>query len=248
MRIADDHDANEVKHILASGEEELPFEVTSQKAQTPGQSLIWAFCLTLLKSGQVDLPELQGASTQAGAQLRRLHSIVRLGRAMLAKGDCRAEVPSGCGHLSALQKLSNRMIHPRPRIKVSCEWPLVVQTTAVGAFVAFYGRARTCRNASKEHVKGPVMCEDTSLCYHALKGLPGPASLCLLWSKELCCWLGPYIKWFLEKLGHEGLNKLLAGYEAASQGLPTNGGLYCNKRAEEQPGFWVVSWYVLPVL
>ena len=25
---------------------------------------------------------------------------------------------------------------------------------------------------------------------------------------------GPYIKWFLEKLGHEGLNKLLAGYEA----------------------------------
>ncbi|CAE7297987.1 unnamed protein product [Symbiodinium pilosum] len=94
----------EVKHILASGEEELPFEVTSQK---------------------VDLPELQGASTQ--------------------------EI--------AVQK---------------------------------------CRLAA-EHVKGPVMCEDTSLCYHALKGLPGP-----------------YIKWFLEKLGHEGLNKLLAGYEDKS--------------------------------
>ena len=167
---------------------------------------------------------------------------------MFAKGDCRAEVPSGCGHLSALQKLSNRMIHPRPRIKVSCEWPLVVQTPAVGACVAFWGRARTCRNASKEHVKGPVMCEDTSLCYHALKGLPGPAFLCLLWSKELRCWLGPYIKWFLEKLGHEGLNKLLAGYEAASQGLPTKGGLYCNKRAEEQPGFWVVSWFASSVV
>jgi len=29
-----------------------------------------------------------------------------------------------------------------------------------------------CKMAA-EHVKGPVMCEDTSLCYHALKGLPG---------------------------------------------------------------------------
>eukprot|EP00441_Pelagodinium_beii_P035159 CAMPEP_0197629816 /NCGR_PEP_ID=MMETSP1338-20131121/7524_1 /TAXON_ID=43686 ORGANISM="Pelagodinium beii, Strain RCC1491" /NCGR_SAMPLE_ID=MMETSP1338 /ASSEMBLY_ACC=CAM_ASM_000754 /LENGTH=210 /DNA_ID=CAMNT_0043200921 /DNA_START=111 /DNA_END=743 /DNA_ORIENTATION=+ len=55
-----------------------------------------------------------------------------------------------------------------------------------------------CKLAA-ESVKGPVMCEDTSLCYHALKGLPGP-----------------YIKWFLDKLGHEGLNKLLAGYEDKS--------------------------------
>ena len=69
----------------------------------------------------------------------------------------------------------------------------------------------------EDHVKGPVMCEDTSLCYHALKDLPGG-----LWRRHFgkCgarCQSGPYIKWFLEKLGHEGLNKLLAGYEA---GLP----------------------------
>ena len=50
-----------------------------------------------------------------------------------------------------------------------------------------------------EKVKGPVLIEDTCLCFNALKGLPGP-----------------YIKWFLEKLGHEGLNKLLAGYEDKS--------------------------------
>lgn len=55
-----------------------------------------------------------------------------------------------------------------------------------------------CRLAA-ERVQGPVMCEDTCLCYHALKGLPGP-----------------YIKWFLGKLGHDGLNKLLAGYEDKS--------------------------------
>ena len=44
-------------------------------------------------------------------------------------------------------------------------------------------------------VGGPVMCEDTSLCFNALNGLPGP-----------------YIKWFLEKTGHDGLNNLLAAY------------------------------------
>uniref|UniRef100_A0A061R890 Ham1 family non-canonical purine ntp pyrophosphatase n=1 Tax=Tetraselmis sp. GSL018 TaxID=582737 RepID=A0A061R890_9CHLO len=36
------------------------------------------------------------------------------------------------------------------------------------------------------------MTEDTSLCFNALGGLPGP-----------------YIKWFLEKCGHDGLNRML---------------------------------------
>ncbi|KAI3826649.1 hypothetical protein L1987_00699 [Smallanthus sonchifolius] len=48
-------------------------------------------------------------------------------------------------------------------------------------------------------VKGPVLVEDTCLCFNALKGLPGP-----------------YIKWFLEKLGHEGLNNMLMAYEDKS--------------------------------
>jgi len=26
---------------------------------------------------------------------------------------------------------------------------------------------------------------------------------------------GPYIKWFLEKLGHDGLNRMLAGFDDA---------------------------------
>lgn len=43
------------------------------------------------------------------------------------------------------------------------------------------------------------MIEDTSLCFNALKGLPGP-----------------YIKWFLEKIGLDGLNKLLLGYDDKS--------------------------------
>ncbi|KJZ74030.1 Inosine triphosphate pyrophosphatase [Hirsutella minnesotensis 3608] len=44
-------------------------------------------------------------------------------------------------------------------------------------------------------VQGPVLVEDTYLCFNALQGLPGP-----------------YIKWFFEKLGHDGLNNLLAAY------------------------------------
>ncbi|MCJ1429212.1 nucleoside triphosphate pyrophosphohydrolase ham1 [Sticta canariensis] len=50
-----------------------------------------------------------------------------------------------------------------------------------------------------EIMQGPVLIEDTCLCFNALKGLPGP-----------------YIKWFLEALGHEGLNNLLLAYDDKS--------------------------------
>ena len=58
--------------------------------------------------------------------------------------------------------------------------------------------AQKCRMAY-EIVQVPVIVEDTSLCYNALGGLPGP-----------------YIKWFLEKLGSSGLFKLLEGFEDKS--------------------------------
>ncbi|KAJ3021584.1 UNVERIFIED_CONTAM: hypothetical protein HDU68_009551 [Siphonaria sp. JEL0065] len=44
-----------------------------------------------------------------------------------------------------------------------------------------------------------VLIEDTSLCFNALNSLPGP-----------------YIKWFLDSLGHEGLNKMLDGFSDRS--------------------------------
>ena len=43
------------------------------------------------------------------------------------------------------------------------------------------------------------MVEDTSLCFNAYEGLPGP-----------------YIKWFLKALGHEGLPRMLAGFDDKS--------------------------------
>jgi inosine triphosphate pyrophosphatase len=55
-----------------------------------------------------------------------------------------------------------------------------------------------CRVAS-EKVDDSVIVEDTSLCFNALCGLPGP-----------------YIKWFEDKIGLDGLNNLLMAYEDKS--------------------------------
>ena len=55
-----------------------------------------------------------------------------------------------------------------------------------------------CRIASLT-VDGPVLVEDTSLCFNALGGMPGP-----------------YIKWFEDKIGLVGLNNLLMAYEDKS--------------------------------
>lgn len=55
-----------------------------------------------------------------------------------------------------------------------------------------------CRLAA-EKIQGPVIVEDTSLCFNALGGLPGV-----------------YIKWFLDKTGHDGLNNMLMAYEDKS--------------------------------
>ncbi|XP_054900594.1 inosine triphosphate pyrophosphatase [Poeciliopsis prolifica] len=55
-----------------------------------------------------------------------------------------------------------------------------------------------CEEAARQ-VDGPVMVEDTCLCFRALGGLPGP-----------------YIKWFLKKLKPRGLYTLLAGFEDKS--------------------------------
>jgi len=51
-----------------------------------------------------------------------------------------------------------------------------------------------CKTAANL-LQSAVMTEDTSLCFHALNGLPGA-----------------YIKWFLDGLGHDGLNKMLQGF------------------------------------
>ncbi|KAH8261846.1 hypothetical protein KR038_005054 [Drosophila bunnanda] len=68
---------------------------------------------------------------------------------------------------------------------------------------------KKCKEAARQ-VNGPVLVEDTSLCFNSLEGLPGP-----------------YIKWFLEKLQPEGLHRLLHGWEDKSaQAICTFG--YCD--------------------
>jgi inosine triphosphate pyrophosphatase len=48
-------------------------------------------------------------------------------------------------------------------------------------------------------VNGPVLVEDTCLCFNGWNGLPGP-----------------YVKWFLKELGPDGLYKLLDSFENKS--------------------------------
>ncbi|KAE9413567.1 hypothetical protein Angca_008664, partial [Angiostrongylus cantonensis] len=61
-----------------------------------------------------------------------------------------------------------------------------------------YVAERKAKEAA-EHIDGPVLVEDTSLCFNALGGLPGV-----------------YIKWFLRKLGPPGLYQMLAGFDDKS--------------------------------
>lgn len=47
--------------------------------------------------------------------------------------------------------------------------------------------ARAKSDLAAKEIKGPLITEDTCLCFNALGGMPGP-----------------YIKWFLQKIGPEG--------------------------------------------
>ncbi|EGO27763.1 hypothetical protein SERLADRAFT_367323 [Serpula lacrymans var. lacrymans S7.9] len=51
-----------------------------------------------------------------------------------------------------------------------------------------------CQRAA-ELLGGPCITEDTALCFKALNGLPGP-----------------YIKYFMKSIGHDGLNSMLDGF------------------------------------
>ena len=74
--------------------------------------------------------------------------------------------------------------------RVSLELPEVQGSSAVAI------ATEKLKEAEKNLPSTAVLIEDTSLEFNALGGLPGP-----------------YVKWFLEKLGHEGLNKMLDGFE-----------------------------------
>lgn len=56
--------------------------------------------------------------------------------------------------------------------------------------------AKKKAKAAFDIVKKPVIVDDTSLCFDCLNGLPGP-----------------YIKWFLDSVGHEGLVKMTKGFD-----------------------------------
>ena len=64
-----------------------------------------------------------------------------------------------------------------------------------------------------EKSKGPLLIEDTSLCFNAFKGLPGP-----------------YIKDFLKKLGCDGLVKMVSNQSDKTAYAQTILGIAKNKK------------------
>ncbi|KAF5547643.1 Ham1 family [Fusarium napiforme] len=71
-----------------------------------------------------------------------------------------------------------------------------------------------CRTAA-EMVGGPVVVDDTALCFNAMNGMPGP-----------------YIRFFLEALGPEKLHLLLAGFsDKTAEAVATIG--YCEGPGHE---------------
>ncbi|KAF5981865.1 Ham1 family [Fusarium coicis] len=71
-----------------------------------------------------------------------------------------------------------------------------------------------CRRAA-EMIGGPVVVDDTALCFNAMNGMPGP-----------------YIKFFLEALGPEKLHLLLAGFsDKGAEAVATIG--YCKGPGHE---------------
>ncbi len=107
-------------------------------------------------------------------------------------------------------------------------WAVVVQYTLV--LSAGFGR-ETIKRKEKDRsltrymgnkIQGPVLVEDTCLCFNALNGLPGPYMyvtnhLLSMW-KALFFFIAklPSSKWFMTSIGHPGLNNLLAAYEDKS--------------------------------
>ncbi|EAZ51218.1 hypothetical protein, partial [Cryptosporidium parvum Iowa II] len=65
-----------------------------------------------------------------------------------------------------------------------------------------------CKSAY-EKIKKPVFVEDTSLCFNAYNGLPGP-----------------YVKWFLKSVGAQGLYNMLEAYQDKSAYAMTLIGYY----------------------
>jgi inosine triphosphate pyrophosphatase len=76
------------------------------------------------------------------------------------------------------------------------------------------GKLKLALEKSK-NLKGPVLVEDTSLCFNAYGGLPGP-----------------YIKYFLKAIKQEGLYKMVCAFEDHSAYAQSIFGLQKNENSE----------------
>ena len=90
------------------------------------------------------------------------------------------------------QKLPNVLVTPTGNLRLT-------EIQADSSEAITQAKLLSAKKALKKSDNGFVMVEDTSLCINALGGLPGP-----------------YIKYFEDKIGPEGIFRILADYEDRS--------------------------------
>ena len=134
----------------------------------------------VLDAVSLDLPELQVRARGGGARVSLRRSAEAAQTQRLTVARCRASLRrSRPRKRASRQSASGAPRAPVPRATGAAK--LAPGTDGLSClWLTFASRS------------GPALVEDTSLCFNALGGLPGV-----------------YIKWFLQKLGHDGLNRML---------------------------------------
>ncbi|KAH6024594.1 inosine triphosphate pyrophosphatase [Parastagonospora nodorum] len=109
------------------------------------------------------------------------------------------DVGRGWVSLQATTDLSPLVcLHQTPRLPTSDLSTWLIIKSAELRFQSVYIK-KICLLRAAEAIKGPVLVEDTCLCFKAMNDLPGP-----------------YIKWFMQSLGAAQMHKLLAGFDDKS--------------------------------
>lgn len=120
-----------------------------------------------------------------------------------AKDDQSIPLPNSIDEVSSITFVSsNKRKIAEVQMILGKEFPWSLKCVNVDLLEPQATPVEVSRAKCKQAVKlcnGPVIVEDTSLCFNALNGLPGP-----------------YIKWFYEAVGNEGLAKMIESFDDKS--------------------------------
>jgi len=147
-------------------------------------------CAASLACGVASMSVRKRGAQESYPNENELPSCLKLGHGMEFENEKKQEITFVTGN-------KNKLLEVR-RLLESSDSSFIINSAKID-LPELQGTPRDiaiekCRLAA-DQLQSPVMIEDTSLCFHDLNGLPGP-----------------YIKWFLDGIGLEGLNKMIDGF------------------------------------